>query len=98
MNSMFNTSLSVARKALVVVKKTAVRVALAAVGVAFAVGQASAQYNIVASDASGNITFTPSGLVQPIIVGVIACITGATSLVLIWIGVKWLYRVVKGAK
>lgn len=62
------------------------------------VQSASAQYAIVSSDASGNITFTPSGLVTPVITGVIACVTASAALVLIWIGVKWLYRVLKGAK
>jgi len=99
---MFKNMISAVRGAVKTVAGVAKRVvgAVAAVGAVMLLGaaQAQAQYNIVSSDASGNISFTPSGLVQPIIVGVIACITGATSLVLIWIGVKWLYRVVKGAK
>ena len=69
-----------------------------AVGDVLSPASASAQYAIVTSDSSGNITFSPSQLVTPVITGVIACVISAASLVLLWIGVKWLYKVLHGSR
>ncbi|HEX2980572.1 MAG TPA: hypothetical protein VHO48_09955 [Anaerolineaceae bacterium] len=59
---------------------------------------ARAAYTVVTEDGSGNITFAPSGMVTPIITGVVAAICAATALVVLWIGARWLYRALKGAK
>lgn len=69
-----------------------------AAGEVFSPAQASAQYAIVSADSSGNITFSPSALVTPVITGVIACVISAAALVLLWIGVRWLYKVLHGSK
>lgn len=92
-----NMVVGLAKSAVRVVRKAALAVAVVGLTVLGA-AHASAQYSIVSSDGSGNVSFTPSALVVPVITGVIACVAASAALVLIWIGVKWLYRVLKGAK
>lgn len=53
--------------------------------------------NIV-SYADGEVTFSPGGLVTPIISGVVAAVGAAIALVLIAVGVRWIYKMIKGAK
>lgn len=58
---------------------------------------ARADYAIV-SESSGTVTFTPGVLCTPIITGVVAGVGSAAALVVLWVGVRWLYRVFKGSK
>lgn len=59
---------------------------------------ASAEYSIVTADSNGNVTFDPSGIVAPIITAVVAAVGSAAALFLIAVGVRWLYRMIKGSK
>ena len=59
---------------------------------------ARADYAIVSTDGSGNVSFTPGGMVTPIIVGVVAAICAVTALVVLWVGARWLWKCTKGAK
>jgi len=70
-------------------------VALVAVLFALAMSAQAAGYTILSADTDGVITFTPTGLVTPIITGVVACVCAAASLVVLWVGVRWLFRVIK---
>ena len=47
---------------------------------------------IVSLDGSGNVVFSPGSMVRLVLVGVIAAIGCGTSLVVLWIGVRWLWR------
>jgi len=58
---------------------------------------AQAAYTIVAVDSNGEVTFTPSGMVVPILIGVAAAIVSATGLIVLWKGARWLWKVIKGA-
>jgi len=62
--------------------------------VAAVVGVTNAQAALV-TYTSGEVTFTPSEIITPIITGVIAAVGAAASLVVISVGVRWLYRAVK---
>lgn len=59
---------------------------------------AKADYSIATVDSNGNVTFTPGALVVPILTGVAAGIVSAAGLVVLWVGARWLFRVLKGAK
>lgn len=54
-----------------------------------------AAYDIVSTDGSGNVTFTPGSLVTPILTGVVAAVGSAAALVVLAVGVRWIYRMVK---
>lgn len=60
---------------------------------------ASAQYNFVTQDSTtGEISFTPADLVAPIVTAVIAAIAASAALFVLYTGVRWLYKVIKGSK
>lgn len=52
-------------------------------------------YTFVSSDSNGEITFTPTGLVTPILTGAIAAVGAGAALVVLGIGVRWIYRAFK---
>ena len=56
---------------------------------------ARADYAIVSTDGSGNVTFTPGSLVTPILTGVVAAVASAAALIVLAVGVRWIYRMVK---
>ena len=56
---------------------------------------ARADYSIVSTDGSGNVTFTPGSLVTPILTGVVAAVASAAALIVLAVGVRWIYRMVK---
>lgn len=58
-----------------------------------------AQTNLVAyNEGTGAVTFTPGFIMTPIIGGVIAAVGAGVALVIIAVGVRWVYRIVKGSK
>ncbi len=59
------------------------------------VPMARASYDIVSTDGSGNVTFTPGSLVTPILTGVVAAVGSAAALIVLAVGVRWIYRMVK---
>jgi hypothetical protein len=64
----------------------------------FTMTKAHADYGIVSTDGSGNISFTP-GVIVLVLIGVaVATVVSAAALVLVWMGVKWIYRIIKGSK
>lgn len=71
-------------------------VAVSLIALTFA-NSASAAYDIV-TESSGTISFAPGVLVTAIITGVIAAVASAAALVVISLGVRWLFRMLKGAK
>lgn len=77
------------------------RVALAAVGglMLLPSGAQAQLTNLVAYDSgTGDVTFTPGGLVTPIIAGVIAAIGAGAALMIVTVGIRWVYRTIKGSK
>ncbi len=56
---------------------------------------ARADYAIVSTDGSGNVTFTPGSLVTPILPGVVAAGAAAAALSVLAVGGLWIYRRVK---
>lgn len=58
---------------------------------------AQAAYPIV-TESSGTLTFAPSELVTPVITGAVAAVVSAAALVLLSVGVRWIYRLVKGSR
>lgn len=81
-------------------RKVAAYVAPVGVAVGVALGSstpASAAYDIV-TESSGTISFAPGVLVTAIITGVIAAVAASAALVVISLGVRWLFRMLKGAK
>jgi hypothetical protein len=49
-------------------------------------------------DATGNVTFTPGDLVSKVVVAIVAAVGAALAIGIISLGVRWIYRMVKGAK
>lgn len=52
-------------------------------------------YTFVSSDSNGEVTFAPTGLVTPILTGAIAAVGAGAALVVLSIGVRWVYRAFK---
>lgn len=52
-------------------------------------------YDIVSVASDGTISFSPGSLVVAIITGAIAAVASAAALVVLSIGVRWMYRLVK---
>lgn len=77
--------------------KVALVATLAVVGVS-TVANAQSSTPLVAYDETTGVTFSPAGLVTPVITGVVAAIIACVSLVILWNGAKWMYRVFKGSK
>jgi hypothetical protein len=69
--------------------------ALAVIALLQTVPSARAGYDIVSTDGSGNVTFTPGSLVSPILTGVVAAVGSAAALIVLAVGVRWIYRMVK---
>lgn len=55
-------------------------------------------YTIVTQGTDGTITFTPGTLTVAIIAGAILAVASSAALFVLALGVRWLYRVIKGAK
>lgn len=68
---------------------------LVALALCLFVNNAQAAYNIVAADSNGDVTFTPSVLGVPILTAVVAAVGSGAALVVIAIGVAWVYRMFK---
>jgi len=82
-------------------KGALVKLAFAAavlLGLAGATQPASAALDDVVSYATGVVTFTPSEVVTPVITGLIAAIGAAAAVFVIVVGIRWIYRMAKGAK
>jgi hypothetical protein len=69
--------------------------ALAVIALLQTVPSARAGYDIVSTDGSGNVTFTPGSRVSPILTGVVAAVGSAAALIVLAVGVRWIYRMVK---
>lgn len=78
--------------------KLAAVVAAVAVVLSFGAQNAQAAYDIVTSDSNGNVSFVPSALSGPIITAVIAAVGSAAALFVIALGVRWLYKMMRGSK
>lgn len=65
---------------------------------ALAVTVSMAMADIVELDGTGAVTFNPSELVTPISTAIIATITAVASIFVIVIGLRWMIRLIKGAK
>lgn len=68
----------------------------------FAVGlmlsaQASALDIVTKDGATGDITFDPSALTGPVVDAVLLTVSAVATIVLVIIGVKWIYRLCKSA-
>jgi hypothetical protein len=100
MNKFLTTITTAARKVGQFIKRNAAKAAAVVTAGSIALGAqvAKADYAIMSSDGSGNISFTPGGLVTPIITGVVAAVTAGAALVLIGVGVRWVYRAIKMSK
>jgi len=72
-----------------------IALAMALWALANAVPAARADYSIVSADGSGNVTFTPGSLVAPILTGVVSAVASAAALIVLAVGVRWIYRMVK---
>ena len=69
--------------------------AVLGLGLALASQKAQAAIDIVAYSESGGVTFTPGGLVTPVITGVILIVGAVAALWVINAGVKWLRGFIK---
>ena len=69
-------------------------VAAGAVVGAFAASKAQAAMDIV-TYSNGEVAFTPENLVGPVVTGVVAAVGAGAVLVVISVGVRWIYRMVK---
>jgi hypothetical protein len=52
-------------------------------------------YDSAQADSNGNVTFTPQGLLTPIITGAIAAVAAGAAMVVLGVGVRWIYRAIK---
>jgi hypothetical protein len=77
------------------IRRGYIALALALLALLNAVPAARAGYDIVTTDGSGNVTFTPGSLVTPILTGVVAAVGSAAALIVLAVGVRWIYRMVK---
>lgn len=60
---------------------------------------AQAQYDFVAQDGTtGEISFDPGSLVAPIVTAIIAAIAASAAIFVLFMGVRMLFRVIKGSK
>jgi hypothetical protein len=72
---------------------------LVASGLALAASANAAATDLVTYTAeTGAVTFAPGGVVTPVITGVIAAVTAAAALFVISLGIRWLYKLVRGAR
>lgn len=72
---------------------------LPAVALLAASGLTHAQSALVAYDGqTGAVSFTPSVAVTPVITGVVAAITAGLALFVAVVGIRWIYRTLKGSK
>jgi hypothetical protein len=73
---------------------------MAAFGAAVAtLGLSRAQAAFLAYDAQTQaVTFDPGAAIGPVITAVVAAVLAGVSLFVIAVGVRWVYRMLKGAK
>jgi hypothetical protein len=78
-------------------KTTSLKKFLAGLLALIALGITSAQagFDVVSYSETGGVTFTPGGLVTPVITGVVAIIGGVAALWVINAGVRWLRSFIK---
>lgn len=69
-------------------------VAVGTVLLGLAQQKASAIEDIV-TYSNGDVSFVPSALVGPVVTGVVAAVSAGAVLVVISVGVRWIYRQVK---
>ena len=73
---------------------TAKFAALLALGLSLMAFNAQAQSSIV-TESGGTVTFTPSAVVGPVITATVAAIAAAATLVILFMGIRWVYRAIK---
>lgn len=49
-------------------------------------------------DATGAVTFTPGDLVSKVVLAIVAAVGSALAIGIISMGVRWIYRMARGAK
>ncbi|MBI2517110.1 MAG: hypothetical protein HYV95_09360 [Opitutae bacterium] len=49
-------------------------------------------------DATGAVTFTPGDLVGKVVLAIVAAVSAALAIGIISMGVRWIYRMARGAK
>lgn len=59
---------------------------------------AQAALSDIVAYSSGAVTFAPENAATPIITGIIAAIGVSAAIYVIWVGLRWVYRLIKGAK
>jgi hypothetical protein len=65
---------------------------------ALAYSNAHAAGLVAYDDATGAVTFTPGDLITKIILAIVAAVSAALAIGIIVMGVRWIYKVVKGTK
>ena len=65
---------------------------------ALSMGNVLAADLVTYTEATGAVSFEPGGVVTPVITGVIAAVGAAAALFIISLGIRWLYKLVRGAK
>ena len=73
----------------------AAKVALVGAGIMAAASQKASAISDIVTYSNGDVTFVPSALVSPVVTGVIAAVSAGAVLVVISVGVRWIYRQVK---
>lgn len=65
--------------------------------IAFDLGMTKAQAALVSYDGT-NVTWSVADLLTPLTTAVIAAVGAAVVIFTIWVGVRWIFRMVKGSK
>ena len=73
----------------------AAKLTLVGGGLLAAASQKASAISDIVTYSNGDVTFVPSALVSPVVTGVIAAVSAGAVLVVISVGVRWIYRQVK---